>query len=274
MRNGGIFDMFRKLEVVSPIQSELFFFDIDSTTYIHAIHDNPESTKVAFKKLKEQGKKLFICTSRSYEEMCMLPKDFLEVMDGIICLMGAHTFIGEEQAVVPMDESVKDCIAYLDSQGITYRYVTEEGHGYLNKKDEEKEALFYRLYQMVPPIKPYENETILHLLCYPQTEEQKKYINEHFEKLHVTILSFSTEITQIGIDKGNALEKVATMLGVDIENTVAFGDAANDISMLQKAGVGIAMGNGVESCKLAADYVTDAIEEDGLYNACVHFEWI
>lgn len=255
-------------------EATLFFFDIDSTTYINAIHDNPESTKVAFRKLKEQGKKLFICTSRSYEEMCMLPKDFLEVMDGIICLMGAHIIINNDETFEVMDDNVRDCLAYLDEQDIVYRYVCANGHGYLNKHAADKEEIFNRLYKMVPPIKSYENEDILHILCYPKTDEQKKYLDENYKNFLITKFSFSTELTCKGIDKGTAIKKVCDLLKVDTDESVAFGDGNNDIPMMEMAGIGIAMGNASDGCKAASDYVTNNIEEDGLYNACVHFGWI
>lgn len=43
------------------------------------------------------------------------------------------------------------------------------------------------------------------------------------------------------------------------------------MEMLKYAAYGIAMGNGVQEAKAAADYVTDDIYEDGVYNACRHF---
>lgn len=52
------------------------------------------------------------------------------------------------------------------------------------------------------------------------------------------------------------LEEYPQQLGIPIENTVAAGDAANDLSMLRAAGVGVAMCNGTEEAKAAADAVT------------------
>ena len=46
------------------------------------------------------------------------------------------------------------------------------------------------------------------------------------------------------------------ILGTPLENTVAAGDEANDVSMIQTAGTGVAMGNAVQAAKDAADYVT------------------
>jgi hydroxymethylpyrimidine pyrophosphatase-like HAD family hydrolase len=59
-----------------------------------------------------------------------------------------------------------------------------------------------------------------------------------------------------------------------MDQAAAFGDNGNDASMLKAAGIGVAMGNSDETCRQAADYVTARIEEDGLYQACLHYGWI
>ena len=275
IENGGIYHMCVELGLIEPIDTKIFFFDIDSTTYLHRIHDNPASTKLAFKKLKENGYKLYICTSRSYEEMSELPKDFLDVMDGIACLGGAHLILDGKHQMITMDhDEVKQVLQYLDEKNIIYRYCTSDGHGYLNRFDQEKHDLFYRLYQMVPPIKKYENEEVTHILYYVKDEEDVKKTNEILKNSSVVRLNLSSEATPYNIDKASAIENVVKHYGYTLENAVSFGDGRNDISMLLAAGIGIAMGNAHEDCKNIADYVTDAIDEDGLYNACVRFKWI
>ena len=52
---------------------------------------------------------------------------------------------------------------------------------------------------------------------------------------------------------------------------MAFGDGDNDIDMIKHAGIGVAMGNAIETLKKNADYITDDVNEDGLYNALLHF---
>ena len=56
-----------------------------------------------------------------------------------------------------------------------------------------------------------------------------------------------------------------------LEETMAFGDGGNDISMLRHAAIGIAMGQAKEDVKAAADYVTASIDEDGISKAMKHF---
>lgn len=52
---------------------------------------------------------------------------------------------------------------------------------------------------------------------------------------------------------------------------MAFGDGGNDESMLRAAGVGVAMGNALDSVKAHADYVTTDVDNDGVWNALKHF---
>lgn len=60
-----------------------------------------------------------------------------------------------------------------------------------------------------------------------------------------------------GVSKGNAVITLCEMLGVDIRNAYAAGDERNDISMIEAAGVGVAMKNAVDEAKIAADYITE-----------------
>lgn len=64
------------------------------------------------------------------------------------------------------------------------------------------------------------------------------------------------EIVPLGISKGEAVRMLCRMLDVPIVRAVAVGDAANDLSMIEAAGVGVAMCNGTDEVKSAADYVT------------------
>ena len=63
-------------------------------------------------------------------------------------------------------------------------------------------------------------------------------------------------------------------LNIKPEEMIAFGDSENDIDMIQLAGLGISMGNGTPECKAAADYVTDSIDQDGIWKALKHFNII
>lgn len=75
---------------------------------------------------------------------------------------------------------------------------------------------------------------------------------------------FFIEIMPQNVNKAASLEKILPVLGVSREDTVCCGDGFNDISMIEYAGVGVAMGNAQQAVKDAADYVTATNDEDGL----------
>ena len=65
------------------------------------------------------------------------------------------------------------------------------------------------------------------------------------------------EAVPAGMNKGEAVKMLCAHLKVPIENAVAAGDAANDLSMIEVAGIGVAMANGTDEVKAAADYITE-----------------
>lgn len=84
-------------------------------------------------------------------------------------------------------------------------------------------------------------------------------------KLNAVFTSpFYYEFTAGGIDKAEALDCVLRPLGYKPEETAAFGDGQNDISMLKYAGLGVAMANADEKVKEAADEITLSNEQDGI----------
>lgn len=102
----------------------------------------------------------------------------------------------------------------------------------------------------------------------------EKMIKElsYMEGLELTnSLPTNLEVNPEGVNKARALEKVCEKLGITMEEVMAVGDSLNDIKMIQQAGIGVAMGNGQEAVKKAADYITDVNNEDGVGKAIQRF---
>lgn len=96
--------------------------------------------------------------------------------------------------------------------------------------------------------------------------------SEHFNVLGLSFpgpLAYGAEIAPAGIDKVVGVQHVMDALGYSREAAVAVGDNENDIEMLRFAGVGVAMGNGTDEAKAAADLVAAPLREDGLYKAFI-----
>ena len=79
-----------------------------------------------------------------------------------------------------------------------------------------------------------------------------------------TSITNNMEINSRDAQKGKALVALARKLGIDPAETVAFGDDMNDLSMIEDAGVGVAMGNAAPGLKRAADRVTLTCDENGV----------
>ena len=75
---------------------------------------------------------------------------------------------------------------------------------------------------------------------------------------------FFIEVMPQNVDKAASLERMLQSIGLTREDAICCGDGFNDISMLQYAGIGVAMGNAQPAVKEAADYITGTNDEDGL----------
>ena len=80
-----------------------------------------------------------------------------------------------------------------------------------------------------------------------------------------------TDITAQGADKGEGMLIMAKHFGLDPQYTMAFGDGGNDASMIRTAGIGVAMGNALDSLKKEAAFTTTSVDDDGILNALRHF---
>lgn len=78
------------------------------------------------------------------------------------------------------------------------------------------------------------------------------------------------EINTHNANKGNGLEKLAKLLGINLKETAAIGDNNNDIEMIQMAGIGIAMGNASEGIKMKSDFITLDNDKNGAAEAILH----
>ncbi len=86
----------------------------------------------------------------------------------------------------------------------------------------------------------------------------------HEELSFIQSTPYFLEATMKGITKASSLQTICDLLEIRPEEVMAFGDAQNDISMLEFAGLGVAMGNACEPLKEIADEITLSNNEDGI----------
>ena len=97
--------------------------------------------------------------------------------------------------------------------------------------------------------------------------ELRKEIWDRLKNLGLSSVTASTtkniEITSLSATKAKALEKLCKVLGLERKNVLAMGDGDNDMPMIQFAGIGVAMANGEEHIKQAADILADDCNDFG-----------
>lgn len=94
---------------------------------------------------------------------------------------------------------------------------------------------------------------------------RERLLEELGQHINVTFsLPNFLEAYSINVSKGIILHKVAEYYGLEREEVIAIGDGENDISMIEYAGLGVAMGNAMDSAKNAADLIAKSNAEDGV----------
>ena len=125
-------------------------------------------------------------------------------------------------------------------------------------------------------VEPYQNCDDLQFIKFVSYDTPDCRREEFLEKISPyfdAIIRRNTLIEYIkkGHSKAEGMERFLKELHVPREEIFAIGDSENDLPMFAMAGTTICMGDGVESVKAQADYVTDPVLEDGIFNALRHF---
>lgn len=105
------------------------------------------------------------------------------------------------------------------------------------------------------------------------TAGEPDYLKAHYEEMMepfkdtlncMFTADFYFEFTAKDIDKAKALDAVLKPMNINRDEIISFGDGQNDISIINYAGIGVAMGNAVDELKEYADEITLSNEEDGI----------
>lgn len=105
------------------------------------------------------------------------------------------------------------------------------------------------------------------------TPEILTRLRGEFPELAVTTSGkIFVEVNAPGIDKGKTLRLLCGHLGIPVEESIAFGDAANDLGMLKAAGCAVVPENGTEEVKAVADLICESCNDDGVCKALMRLQ--
>ena len=241
------------------------FFDIDGTI-LNGNKGIPNSTLLALDKLREKDIKTIICTGRGYSETKPLN---LKGFDDYILLNGQICYDDKDNIVFkkPIKDKEK-LIELFNSKKFPFGLVDEKV-SYLNYIDDYVRLVHDSINLTLPEVKEYDGKDLYQALAYGKV---KDYIEQELPDFLAVSWHFDgVDIIPKSGGKDKGVIEYCKIKNIDINDTMAFGDGDNDIKMLKTVRIGVAMGNGIDTVKAAADYVTDGIKEDGIYNALVHF---
>lgn len=276
--------------------NKIIFLDVDGTLVDYE-NQIPKSAIEAIRKARENGHKVYICTGRSRAEI--YPELWDIGLDGMIG--GNGSYIEDKgnivmHKVLSLDEC-KKIVDWLHSKKLEFYLESNNGlfasenfetvgektiQEYSKRKGQaDSETLTIR--KAFPEMKFGEklyrddlNKISFILNSYDDYLEAKKVFNE----LEVNTWGGQGEIALFGdigvkdINKGFAVTKLIKYLNANLENTIAFGDAKIDIPMFKCCKIGVAMDNGGPEIKSIAHYITDSVENDGLFKAFKKLELI
>ena len=220
------------------------FFDIDGTLVSFDTHKIPQTTVDALEQAKKNGVEVYISTGRPPMIINNLGQ-IEHLIDGYITTNGARCFVGEHHLA-------------------THHY-TDEVYEIFAK------GLGVDCHIFLTDVKDLGDEAVLQVTPFC-SEEQEKLLMPTLQnctsgRWHPAF----TDITAADADKGKGLHAMADYLGLNISETMAFGDGGNDITIVQEAGIGVAMGNAGDNLKAVADYITTSVDEDGVMNALLKY---
>lgn len=270
------------------MEKYFIFSDIDGTLFDHDLNGIPESAYNALKKLKENGHKIFLSSGRTYSDIEDVFKEL--PIDGMVLGCGGQVIINNQEiatATMPKEVS-KELIHFFVENNIGFsieglRNIHIFGDAYemyriwlahLNdgqplSNEQLDKILAERNTFTFDKIKEEDYDNILKLSFFTKNREVveeymktiPEYLFAYFDDMNPEL--HTGEFYMKDINKSSGMDKVLEYFNHPIEYTVALGDTLNDVEMIKHAAIGIAMGNGQQPLKDAANFVTKKISEDG-----------
>jgi len=263
---------------------KLICIDMDGTL-LNSNHKISEISKTSIRKARDMGIHVVISTGRTYDD-AVAYSDLIGINSPVIACNGAiikekygddvihKSVINEELCkellgifkiynVKPIFNSVykihcgdlklKIAMEYLKIRGFMNRtvkldYIKNEGKWFDVFKNEKNNIIKCEIINT--------NKKKL--------DKLRKEL-ENVSGIEITSSSnHNIEITKNGASKGKAIEILANYYNIKKEEIIAIGDSDNDLSAIEFAGMGVAMGNANESVKKKSNFVTDTNDNDGV----------
>jgi len=261
---------------------QLVATDMDET-FLGFDHSVPQANIDAILRMRELGVLFVPASGRAYGSIMNslrdLPPECLEGSFVISYNGGCINRVGEDEPLISnrMPFEVVDRLfkhaAFLGDIGMHIYTQAGDIWGYNITQGE----LDYLAGHM--DLKLFEGDDIEFLRDVPLSK--CLYVYENLDLLHELALTMDPALTEGlsttfssgryyefnpgGVDKGSGLRELAARLGIDIADTIACGDSANDMAMIEAAGLGVVVSNATPDAVAIADYQAKSSCQDGVF---------
>ena len=272
------------------MNKKLIFLDIDGTLTPPGSNIPPQSALDAIKKAQAAGHKVFLCTGRNYAMLKPLLKYGFE---GAVAGAGGYVFAGDQVLYsCPMEKEDFDTAMKLMKDSGVYRTIEakdgswcDEGMGEFLKQASGGNSELLRWREAIErdlkirPISEYDGRPIYKIVFMCREAKQLQPARDALERQYHFVVQdvaahhcLNGELINRKYDKGKGVRIVAEHYGMDIADTIGFGDSMNDLEMIETVGCSVCMANGSPALQAKSDLVCPAVEEDGLYKAFEQLE--
>ena len=257
-------------------RKKLFFIDYDNTIFSHRTMSIPEDARSALRSVQTTGAgQIILSTGRpaEAEDLAGFFDDRFRP-DGIMGANSAHITIGDTVLrKIYMQQELKDRLIRFAMERGYCLMCTYNGIWYVSEPEYLRSLGKYEMDQTAwvgkEDFAALSGKNIYSFFL-QAPERALRETEQHFPEIEVLRMGGELgggDIVRRGFNKASGLRLTAQYLGYDLADTVAIGDSMNDMDMIRQAGLGIAMGNAMQSVRDGADYVTADIDAGGLAQA-------
>lgn len=250
------------------------FFDIDGTLVSFQTHRISPAVLGGLHRLRERGIRLFIATGRHRQSIGLaadaFPFDGFVTVNGQYCCAGGRVL---RTNPIPRPDVARQ-VELLEATRAPCLFLSESGTLFVNP-DPRTDIFPRQLNLPLPdPVSPRQvlEEEIYQMTAFFTKEEELAMGDRFFPGLEVMRWHPAfVDVIAPGGGKDRGMDVILDHFGIDLSQSMAFGDGENDLPMLRHAQIGVAMGNADDLVKEQADYVTGSVDEDGILTALEHF---
>ncbi len=261
---------------------QLIFLDIDGTLTLPGSNTPPDSAMEAIRKAQARGHLVFLCTGRNPDML----KPVLKLgFQGAVASAGGYVFAGDEVLYdCPMtEEQLQLGLCLLKENGV-FRTIEardatwgDEGlEDFLKDAGEDNSELIRWRRALaeqlnIRPMAEYDGRAVYKIVFMCKRAEQLEPARQALDRDFRFVVQnveahgcLNGEIINRKFDKGSGVRIVAEHCGINLRDTIGFGDSMNDLEMMETVGTSVCMDNGSSLLKAKSSLVCPAVDRDGL----------